>query len=394
LHLKDVPVCVAEVPAETTLVIVQNGRLLGVSNEATPYGGITSTGARTPRASADPLLDRETNTKATSASASANLPVDTPVDQSTLPKATKIAIGNEAHLPKVMTVINQKGVLGIGKEKDNEEKCTNSVFNMRKPRNYQPNTVYLAVPCPTGCDECHMTKYGSLYCTKSSSKYVKDGAIVENCSSVDNYFDVSASKNCVFCTQGCKTCATATTCTTCITGGAYDAASSGACPVKAAANACTDKQYYNGSACTACTTANCALCPDNVCKFCEPDHYMKIVSSAITCVPKATGCGTGLFANDQGICEKCDSTCTACSGPGENDCLTCVATKPLLSIQKLALQKFNEEANLDQTVDKSKETINYQIEASRTFPGKCVADNTKCALLGFGLRVDNNVCVK
>ena len=205
LHLTTVPTCVAEQPAKTTLVIVQNGRLLGVSNEATPYGGITSTGARTPRANADSLLDRESNVKATSTTPAANLPVDTPVDQSTLAKATKIALGDEVQLSKVMSIINQKRVLGIGKEKDNEEKCTNSVFDQREPRNNQPSFAYLAIPCPTDCDECHVTKYGSLYCTKATSpKYVKDGAVVADCTSVVGHWDDSTNKKCLFCGLGCN----------------------------------------------------------------------------------------------------------------------------------------------------------------------------------------------
>jgi len=62
-------------------------------------------------------------------------------------------------------------------------------------------------------------------------------------------------------------------------------------------------------------------------------------------------------------------------------------------MQKLALQKFNEEANLDKTVDKTKETFNYDIDAARVWAGKCIAA-ADCKLPGFGLRVVSNVCTK
>jgi hypothetical protein len=62
-------------------------------------------------------------------------------------------------------------------------------------------------------------------------------------------------------------------------------------------------------------------------------------------------------------------------------------------MQKLALQRFNEESNLDNVVDKTKETYNYQVDASKDWAGKCIAA-ADCKLPGYGLRVDSNVCVK
>lgn len=56
------PMCKAELPAKRAIVIIQNNRLLGVSMDATPYGGAGSDGNRTNQTNTDPESQLGSNT--------------------------------------------------------------------------------------------------------------------------------------------------------------------------------------------------------------------------------------------------------------------------------------------------------------------------------------------
>ena len=85
------PTCVSDPPAKRAIVIIQNNKILGVSNQATQYGGSDSTGKRTDQSKADPTLGRDTNTAANTGTT--QLPKDTTVSATQVPKDTKKDMG-------------------------------------------------------------------------------------------------------------------------------------------------------------------------------------------------------------------------------------------------------------------------------------------------------------
>ena len=210
------------------------------------------------------------------------------------------SVGNEAGLPKVIDLINEKGILGIGKMKDNEDKCTSAVGESKEPRNDQPGIVYLAIACPTDCDECTVTKYGSLACTKpAAGKFLQEGKVVADCAA-DGFFKNAADSKCYKCPggPGCKTCTLATVgdlstikCDACQTTLGYtlgtDTAGKPACTQTKCLT--EDNKYWDGTNCIECSTG-CALCQDKICMDCGEGKLMKIAASdgARTCVTTTT----------------------------------------------------------------------------------------------------------
>jgi hypothetical protein len=212
------PMCVSEVPNGRTLVIIQNNKILGVSTDATPYGGADRNGDRTDEASTDPEDERTTNTNTgpppmgdndstgSDPQGTNNPPAgggDTNQDEIT---TIRKEMGAEAGLPKIMDIINMKRILGIGKEKDQKEECLGHVGEERDIRNVQPGILYLAIPCPENCNDCMVSKYGSLVCTKAiDGKKVQHGKVVEACPT-EGYFEID--NVCHKCPggPGCKTC--------------------------------------------------------------------------------------------------------------------------------------------------------------------------------------------
>lgn len=89
------PTCVADLPAKRAIVIVQNNKLIGVTNQATQYGGSDSTGKRTDQSKADPTLGRESNTAANTGTS--QLPKDTAVTATQIPKDLKKDMGKDHH---------------------------------------------------------------------------------------------------------------------------------------------------------------------------------------------------------------------------------------------------------------------------------------------------------
>ncbi|CAG9321670.1 unnamed protein product [Blepharisma stoltei] len=88
-----------------------------------------------------------------------------------------------------------------------------------------------------------------------------------------------------------------------------------------------------GSACTACDggctlgcvlNGNCNICNDNLCQICSSFNS----ESCSQCITSAAGnpcaCNSGYYKpTGLSICNQCDTSCTACSGPGYYSCTAC-----------------------------------------------------------------------
>jgi len=317
----DKPTCVAELPARRAMVVMQNNKILGVSVDATPYGGAKREGQRTQEAQEDPNSDRDTNTD--------NGPPPTVEDSEEEPtegeqpngemndddysKEIKIRISHEAHLPKVMDLINGKYILGVGSEKEDSKNCLSSVGKERVPRNVNPGIVYLAVSCPENCAECMISKYGSLKCMKADDGFkVMNGEAVDSCPT-EGY--VEHENYCIKCSggPGCKTCSfdadtKMTICSECYLTKGYvleTVTENGMDIEMCVQQQCTDddSMYWNGSECMACLN-NCDVCQDDMCMFCGEDKVMKInEDGSRMCFNIVDECGQGFYVNDQNLCK-------------------------------------------------------------------------------------------
>jgi rubredoxin len=87
-------------------------------------------------------------------------------------------LGKERDLPNIVTIIDEAGIDGVGWDEAVEETCAASIGEDRRPRNIEPKTIFIAIPCPTGCEECKVTKNGFLSCTKASTGlFLVDGRV-------------------------------------------------------------------------------------------------------------------------------------------------------------------------------------------------------------------------
>ena len=66
------PTCVADLPASRAMVIIQNNQILGVNNDATKYGGQTSSGTKTTQAQSDPNANLQSSSTPPSTSSTSN----------------------------------------------------------------------------------------------------------------------------------------------------------------------------------------------------------------------------------------------------------------------------------------------------------------------------------
>ena len=131
----------------------------------------------------------------------------------------------EANLPKVIDIINKAGILGIGAKRDQDGSCTGSIGEDRLRRNRHPDIMFLAIPCPTDCDECMITEFGSVSCTVPvTGKFIQDGMVVNACPatgylekgnmciSCSNYMN---GHGCTICEERTVNTKTALVCTAC-----------------------------------------------------------------------------------------------------------------------------------------------------------------------------------
>ncbi|ESU41440.1 Variant-specific surface protein, partial [Giardia duodenalis] len=166
------------------------------------------------------------------------------------------------------------------------------------------------------CGKCSLLPSASgsatplVTCTKcGNSKYLKaDGTCVDNCASDSTEFAKADSVNgnrCVLCrdqTDGiadCKTCSNAENTLKC--------------------SACNNnkKPTTTGTACVACSIANCAICnKENVCAACTDKKLSPLKDACLDTCPAGT-------YDSQGVCTPCHTSCSSCSDAGESSCTAC-----------------------------------------------------------------------
>lgn len=112
------------------------------------------------------------------------------------------------------------------------------------------------------------------------------------------------------------------------------------------------------------------------------------------CIDETVGCGVGFFPDDQRICQPCNAACTTCNGKGDDQCTSCPAGKVLQPMQKMRIQRKNQE-NMVNAKEKTEEDlqedpiVQYEIDPEMEFSGKC-GDN--CDLKGFAAFNKEGVC--
>lgn len=92
------------------------------------------------------------------------------------------------------------------KEANEEDMCSLNVGEDREPSHIQPGVVLIALSCPENCDQCIVSKFGSLVCTMPATGYmIEHGRVVDACQT-DGY--VAQGDVCHSCSYdgGCKTC--------------------------------------------------------------------------------------------------------------------------------------------------------------------------------------------
>lgn len=299
----------------------------------------------------------------------------------------------ERDLPKAINEIDGKNILGFMKEKEMEDTCILNVGEDRKPKDIQPGLVFIAVPCPENCDQCIVTKYGSLKCTVPSSGFkLQMGKVVQSCQA-EGYVEMA--NVCYPCSTngGCKTCTVSVVdnkpkmvCSACFAslGYALETVTVNGTQMQM----CNQKQcltdptkYYNNGQCVDCT-ANCALCKDGHCMKCKEDFAMMINSSnmARTCL---ADCGDGYYVDEHHMCRKCDESCSTCVAKGPDACLSCkVAGKKLVPVQKIRIMKNNAESDFDVKNNKTETADFYEEDPDMVFPGSC---QDECMMNGIAL---------
>ncbi|EAR95046.2 TNFR/NGFR cysteine-rich region family protein (macronuclear) [Tetrahymena thermophila SB210] len=174
------------------------------------------------------------------------------------------------------------------------------------------------LPCNSSCKTCSgPNSTDCLSCSSPNYLQPLQNSCVSSCNS--NQFADNTLLKCINCDITCTKCSGPNNnqCLKC--SGSYYFDSTATKCVKT----CPDGTYPNSSnnICSSCNS-NCTTCSgpaSNSCLSCSGTLYLD--STANTCV---STCPNGYYANSQGnICSNCNSSCTTCSGPADNNCLSC-----------------------------------------------------------------------
>ncbi|ESU40111.1 Variant-specific surface protein, partial [Giardia duodenalis] len=159
-------------------------------------------------------------------------------------------------------------------------------------------------------------------CTKcGNNKYLKDGTCGEASECTGTTFpkpDTSAGNKCLLC--GDATNGGIDGCTTCTPKAAAGLAETPSVMCSACTTP-TKKPNADGTACVACSIADCANCnEENVCEMCTSNKKLSPLKDA--CL---TDCPAGTY-NDNSICKPCHVSCAECNGNANQD--SCTACYP------------------------------------------------------------------
>jgi hypothetical protein len=319
----------------------------------------------------------------------------------------------EEHLPKAIDIVNSYGILGLGLEKMFEDECSLSIGENRRPRNMHPGIMYIAIPCPENCEECHVTRFGSLTCTAPATGFfIQDGEVVDACDAT-GYLEEG--DHCINCARsprggkGCQACEIQTDassgndvlqCTQCDTAMGYtlsdvlDPTDNVTVLFQKCMPAveCDDGQYFDVNMCGDCPDG-CDMCQDgSSCGMCADEHLSHVTTAGkVECIPEDEGCPDGFYQNHQDKCLPCDDACTTCAGPAPDHCTSCPAGEVLRPHQKLRVDRINQENALAFEMGDFEFNITYGAEdpEDEIVFGACAAD---CGIEGFATWDNSGVC--
>ena len=161
---------------------------------------------------------------------------------------------------------------------------------------------------------------------------------------------------------------------------------------------CADGYYNSGSddavECTSCGIDGCKTCtaPEAgattaTCTACTEDTK-EVVNNA--CVAK---CASNQYRDSDGACKACHSSCATCSGPNDNNCLTCNDNYELK--EGKCVEKAKPECKVDSESHCSKcDECKTTCQCCEEGYAKSLTDTIKCSICDSGYYMVNNKCVK
>ncbi|KAL7884219.1 hypothetical protein AOLI_G00069890 [Acnodon oligacanthus] len=237
-----------------------------------------------------------------------------------------------------------------------DHECRNSC-----PEGHYPSSKSICEPCPPHCLLCSS---GARCLQCAAHFYSKDGACVQLECGVGKVADVD-DDDCVPCEEGCQKCLSVNPkhCLSCLEN-YYQLGSSchRICPERTFADNTTMMCMHCDDHCVNCDESQCYLCEEeyylsgSMCvencmegfygdskKECEPCHPdcrscggpfyddcdscedgMRLVDGKCIDISRVVKCPTFHFLNRHHECEQCHSFCMLCSGPGKDQCNTCM----------------------------------------------------------------------
>lgn len=169
--------------------------------------------------------------------------------------------------------------------------------------------------CPSSCVTCS----NSNTCTSCPGGFNLDqnGNCISSCPSATTYYD-TATRQCLNCSATCYSCKgpLSTNCLSCYP------------PLQLFSGSCVSTcpfGYYStlSYTCEPCST-NCASCMTNAnnCTVCPSGFYLQTNSNGVSnCFVQ---CPSGTYLDTTAhVCHNCNVSCVNCTGPNDNNCISC-----------------------------------------------------------------------
>ncbi|EJU05817.1 growth factor receptor domain-containing protein [Dacryopinax primogenitus] len=183
--------------------------------------------------------------------------------------------------------------------------------------------------CPPKCTKCGIpgfnvaSPFSSVQCTNCLPGFVlSQGQCVSQCPT-GTFVSPTDNLTCAACDSTCSTCAgSATYCLTCSQSSQF--ALNGTC-----SSSCPPGTFASSGACLPCHS-DCATCSGSSfsqCLSCAASR--PVMSGAGRCLPT---CGqTQYYDSATSSCQPCDPSCSSCYAPGSSSCLACADKTKVLS---------------------------------------------------------------
>ncbi|EAR90502.2 zinc finger lsd1 subclass family protein (macronuclear) [Tetrahymena thermophila SB210] len=187
------------------------------------------------------------------------------------------------------------------------------------PSNYAPDTSNICQPCDASCLTCSLPQSTTSCQTCKPNTYLNpDNSCQNTC--VDNYWPDSTKQICQTCSPTCYNCKSPGDSKSCLSCSGDLYLNNNQC-----LSTCPPGQYpfkqTNNNICQSCDK-NCKTCNgqnSNNCLSCQAPLFYQASSS--TC---ESSCNANQYKNDTNqSCSPCPSNCATCSGPNNNNCLSC-----------------------------------------------------------------------